>query len=189
MENFIDKPSQAQDESLVKNKSHQEAMVHIRGWGVDIDPKNDPTYPMRQRLNESTKNDDWERGSQQTGNTEVLQSIERPHLTTVYGTSTPPSGLSGMIRRFAFKLSEGKMGHWLALLLADRVNVVEGLVTDIKSGHMPNVFAESGMKAQWKHNPKAVVTKAVIGVAIVTTIALLISRKRNSEMNTLNDDV
>jgi hypothetical protein len=23
----------------------------IKGWGIDADPKNDPTYPMRARMN------------------------------------------------------------------------------------------------------------------------------------------
>lgn len=177
MENITDKPSQVKDESYVKNKPLQESMAHIKGWGVDINPKNDPTYPMRQRLNEDSKNYDWERPPQQAINTEVLHSSERPNLTAVFGTSVPPSGLSGMIRRFAFKFSEGRIGHWLSLLLADRVNVVEGLVTDIAKGHVPNVFAESGMKAQWQHNPKAVVTKVAVGIAIVTAVAVILHRE------------
>ncbi len=46
-------------------------------------------------------------------NVEVLHSNERPHLTAVFGTSSPPSGLSGSIRRFAFRYSESSYGHWL----------------------------------------------------------------------------
>lgn len=54
---------------------------------------------------------------------EILRSNERPGLTPVFGTSTPPSGLSGMLRRAAFKFSENDLRHWLILLFADRVNV------------------------------------------------------------------
>ncbi|MES2676203.1 MAG: hypothetical protein V4660_18340 [Pseudomonadota bacterium] len=183
MENITDKSSQGKNESHLQNRPQKESMAHIKGWGVDINPKNDPTYPMRQRLNEDSKSNDWERPSQQVINTEVLHSIERPNLTSVFGTSAPPAGLSGILRRFAFKFSEGRMGHWLSLLLADRVNVVEGLVMDIAKGQVPNVFAESGVKAQWQHNRKAVVTKVAVGVAIATAVAVILHRRGKSSVN------
>ena len=37
----------------------------------------------------------------------------------------PSSGLSGAIRRRAYTIPEYKTGHWLTLLLADRINSVE----------------------------------------------------------------
>jgi hypothetical protein len=61
-------------------------------------------------------------------------------------------GVSGMLRRHAFKYSEGKWAHWLTLLVADRVNVIEGIISDIKQGHFPNIIAERGGKAEWKYN-------------------------------------
>ena len=73
---------------------------------------------------------------------EVLHSNERPDLTSVFGTSTPPSGPSGSLRRLAFRYSESSYGHWLPLVLADRVSVVEGVVGDLKHGHVPNILAE-----------------------------------------------
>jgi hypothetical protein len=99
---------------------------HIKGWGIDADPKNDPTYPMKPHRTDAEQTGySWERPTLQSETVEVLQSNERPNLTAVFGTSTPPSGLSGMIRRYAFKYSEGSWGHWIPLLLADRVNVGE----------------------------------------------------------------
>jgi hypothetical protein len=44
----------------------------------------------------------------------------------------PPSGLSGWIRRRAFRRSESDLRHWMLLLMADRVNVVEGLLDDAR---------------------------------------------------------
>src|SRR5699024_7490906 len=82
------------------------------GWAMDADPKNDPTYPMKKRTNEEHKGYTWERPTQQFVDIEVLHSNERPNITAVFGTSTPPSGLSGMIRRYAFKFSENHYGHW-----------------------------------------------------------------------------
>ncbi len=54
----------------------------------------------------------WERPPQQKRRVEILASIEHNKLPAVFGTSTPPSGLSGMIRRQAFKYSEsnGRIG-------------------------------------------------------------------------------
>jgi hypothetical protein len=151
---------------------------HIKGWGIDADPKNDPTYPMKPHRTDAEQTGySWERPTLQTETVEVLQSNERPNLTAVFGTSTPPSGLSGMIRRYAFKYSEGSWGHWIPLLLADRVNVVEGVIDDIRHGHVPNIFAEKGWKAEWKHNPKGLVTKVATTVLVATALVALVKRR------------
>lgn len=139
----------------------------IKGWGIDADPKNDPTYPMKQRNNGEHAGYSWERPTQQQGDVEVLHSNERPNVSAVYGTSIPPAGLSGVIRRFAFNYSESHYGHWLPLMLADRIGVVEGIAADLAHGHVPNIFDEVGGKAMWKHNRKALVTNLLIGAVVV----------------------
>lgn len=151
--------------------------AHIPGWGIDADPDNDPTYPMKDRTDAEQQGYSWERPSQQPIDIEVLQSIERPNVSAVFGTSTPPSGLSGAIRRYAFNYSESSYGHWLPLLLADRVNVVEGILDDLKRGHVPNIFAEKGMKSDWQYDRKNLIQKAVVGVGIATAVVLLLRRK------------
>jgi hypothetical protein len=150
---------------------------HIKGWGVDADPKNDPTYPMKHRTDAEHEGYSWDRPPQQPVNVEVLHSNERPNVTAVFGTSVPPSGLSGMIRRFAFKYGEGSFAHWIPLILADRVNVVEGIIEDLGKGHVPNIFAEKGWKAEWKHNPQGLVQKVAIGILVTTTVVALLARK------------
>ena len=62
----------------------------IEGWGVDTDPKNDPTYPMKNRNDGEHAGYSWERPPQQPIAVEVLHSNERPDVTAVFGTSTPP---------------------------------------------------------------------------------------------------
>lgn len=156
----------------------EQDMSHIKGWGIDADPKNDPTYPMRQRANDEHKGYSWGKAVQQQRDIEVLHSVERPNVTAVFGTSNPPSGLSGMVRRIAFKYGEGSYGHWLLLLLADRVNAVEGIADDLLHGRVPNVCAERGMKAEWKYNQKAVVKKAAIAAAVAAGAAILLSKSR-----------
>ncbi len=150
----------------------------IKGWGVDANPRNDPTYPMKNRNDGEHAGYSWERPPQQPITTEILHSIERPNITAVFGTSTPPSGLSGVIRRFAFRYSESSYGHWLPLMLADRVSVVEGVLGDLKHGRVPNVFAELGWKAEWKHNRTSLVRRILVRVVLITaTVAYFRSRR------------
>jgi len=151
---------------------------HINGWGIDADPRNEPTYPMKNYTGDDHQRLNWERPPLQTATVEVLQSTERPSLTAVFGTSSPPTGLSGVIRRYAFTFSESEYGHWLPLLLADRINVVEGIVDDLKRGHIPNIFAEKGWKADWKYNRKGLVQNVLVGVVVTTAVIALLSRKK-----------
>ena len=152
----------------------------VKGWGVDADPKNDPTYQMRNRSNGEHAGYSWERPPQQPITVEVLHSNERPNVTSVFGTSTPPSGLSGVIRRIAFRYSESSYGHWLPLMLADRVSVVEGVLSDLKHGNVPNVFAERGWKAEWKHNRTSFVRRFLSGVVFVCAAAYVATRRGNA---------
>jgi hypothetical protein len=149
----------------------------LPGWNIDNDPENDPTYPMRTRTPDDHKGYSWERPTQQPITIEVLHSIERPNITAVFGTSVPPSGLSGVIRRFAFKYSENSYLHWLPLLLADRVNVVEGVLADLAHGQVPNIFAEKGYPVEWKYDRKGLIIKLATAAAIVGGAVVLLSSK------------
>jgi hypothetical protein len=150
----------------------------VKGWGVDADPENDPTYPIKNRNNGEHAGYSWERPPQQPVNVEILHSNERPNVSATFGTSTPPAGLSGWIRRAAFNYSESSYGHWLPLMLADRVGVVEGYLEDLTRGHIPNVFAERGWKAEWKHNRKSLVTRIAVGAVIATAAFAYLRRRR-----------
>src|ERR687890_1847657 len=153
-------------------------LSQIKGRGVDADPRNDPTYPMKNRDNAEHAGYSWERPPQQPITVEILHSNERPDVTSVFGTSTPPSGLSGVLRRMAFRYSESSYGHWLPLMLADRVSVVEGVLGDLERGDLPNLFAERGWKAEWKHNRTGLVRRILVRVVLVfSVIAYLSSRK------------
>ena len=152
----------------------------VLGWGVDIDPKNDPTYPMKHRTDGEHAGYSWERPQQQPVTVEVLHSNERPDLTSVFGTSTPPSGLSGVLRRLAFRYSESSYGHWLPLMLADRVSVAEGVIGDLKHGYLPNVFAERGLRADWEHNRSALVLR-ILGRVVLISAAFAYLRSRRAD--------
>ena len=153
---------------------------HIKGWGVDADPENDPTYPMKHWTGADHDRLNYEKRPQQPVNVEVLHSNERPNITRVFGTAVPPSGLSGMMRRFAFKFSENEWTHWLALIAADRVNAVEGIIADLAHGHIPNLYKEYGWGAEWKHNRKGAITK-VIAVAAIASAVIVLSQNKSKQ--------
>jgi hypothetical protein len=172
-------------ETVINSEKNKAATKDIPGWGIDANPENDPTYPMKRYTGADHARLDYERTVQQPQMIEVLHSNERPGITRVFGTATPPKGVSGVLRRYAFRFSEGSSAHWLTLLLADRVNVVEGIVDDLRHGHLPNIFAERGWKAEWKYNRKSVVKKAAVG-AIVTTAFIVFMVLKNKRKKTVH---
>jgi len=157
------------------------------GWAVDVDPENDPTYPVRNRDAAVERGYCWQRPSQQVVDIEVLQSIERPNMSAVFGTSTPPSGLSGALRRFAYRYGESSYAHWLPLLVANRVNVVEGLLDDLSHAQPPNIFKELGWRAQWYYDRRRFVTRLGTKAALLGSMGALtyfgIRRQRAEDRN------
>ncbi|WP_285269045.1 hypothetical protein [Kaistella rhinocerotis] len=160
-------------------KSENANFSQIKGWGIDADPENDPVYPMKKRNNAEHEGYAWDRPAQQQDDVEILKSVERPNLTAVFGTASPPEGLNGKLREIAFKYSESSYGRWLPLVLADRVGVVEGILDDFKKGHIPNIFNELGWGAELKHNKKGFILKmALIAAGTAVAVSLLTSKKK-----------
>jgi hypothetical protein len=164
--------------AVKEDREIAESFKNIPGWGIDADPDDKPNYPIKNYTGDDYERLDYNRPEMQSQTVEVLHSIERPGLTCVYGTSVPPSGLSGMVRRFAFKYSESTYSHWVPLILADRINVVEGIIDDLRQGIIPNIFAEKGWKAEWKYNRQGMIKNIAIGVAVTAGIVMLLSRKK-----------
>ena len=168
------------------HRPDSEKYKHIKGWGIDADPKNDPTYPMKHRTDDEHKGYSWERPPQQPVDIEILKSVERPNITAVFGTSTPPSGLSGMIRRQAYKKSESSYGRWLPLVLADRIGVYEGIVEDLSHGKIPNVIKERGWDSEWRYNRKNFVLKAAAVAAVTAVVVGVLVSRGSSNHNRLH---
>ncbi|MGZ3182019.1 MAG: hypothetical protein ACXU8N_06215 [Telluria sp.] len=135
--------------------------AEIPGWGADLDEANRPGYPM-ERTPPRLDNVHWDQPEQQHMHVPVFYSPERPGMTPVFGSTCPPRGLSGLMRSAAYRMTENDIRHWLLLLAADRVDVVEGIADDLMHGHIPNIFAEMGIRAELKHNPKGLVKKAAV---------------------------
>ena len=154
----------------------REQLSHIKGWGADLDRANRPAVPMERTPPRYTPADIVE-PSPQPQNVEVLVSTERPGITQVFGTVQPPSGVSGMLRRAAFTMTESDIRRWLMLMFADRVQVVEGVVDDLAHGHVPNILGEMGIKSEWQHNKSGLAKKVAIAGAIGAAAYFLLKRR------------
>ena len=151
--------------------------AHIPGWGADRVKADRPGVPM-ERTPPRLDGVHWDRPAQQAETVEVLHSTERSGLTPVFGTTLPPKGVSGMLRRFGFRFSENDVRRWLVLLAADRVDMVEGLFSDVARGHVPRVYQEMGGRAELKHNPAGAARKAATAVAVAGLAYWLWQRRR-----------
>lgn len=124
-----------------------ELEARIPGWGVDLDPAHRPSYP---KMDISRKLARWDFPERQPELMPRERSPEHAMLTPVFGTTCPTKGLSGAIRRAAYRLSEGRATHWLMLIAADRIDVMESRLTGLALGKPDNPITESGIMAE-KH--------------------------------------
>ena len=129
-------------------ESSEELRKRIPGWGADLEPADRPSVP-RERFDPGATGAHWEVPDQQPEEWPRERSIEHARLTPVFGTSCPPKGLSGAIRKLAYaRYSEGRAAHWLLLVLADRVDVLESSLGDLLRGRPANLVAEYGLPAE-----------------------------------------
>lgn len=154
----------------------------VTGWGADLDPADRPSVPKMKPSNVKALRGDDPPPIQQT-DVKIHRSIEHVGKVPVVGTTCPPKGLSGVLRDHAYKYSEGALTHWLTLMLADRVDVVESTFADLGRGKVPNLIRERGVDAEWTHRggtskrSSAVMTAVVVGL-LVGGIALTANRAK-----------
>ena len=123
----------------------------IPGWGVDLDPADRPSVP-RERFAPEATGAHWTFPERQPETWPRERSLEHAFVTPVFGTSCPPKGLSGVIRKYAYRrFSEGRAAHWLLLLGADRVDAVESHLRSFVSGRPDNPVTETGIRAEFTH--------------------------------------
>lgn len=144
----------------------------IKGWGSDVDPQMRPGVPYDKKpmLGAEAL---YPPIPQQVTKVKIHKSTEHAKLTPVFGTSCPPKGLSGKIRDFAYKFSEGRLSHWLTLLVADRVDVVEGVIEDLAHGHLPNIPKEMGLRSEWRYNRGPFIKKTAVVVGCSALLVMM----------------
>jgi hypothetical protein len=170
-------PTYVEKTDPIERQTKHRDTGHIKGWGADVDPANRPAVPM-ERTPPRLPNVHWKEPEQQRSHVKIHHSTERPGITPVFGTSAPPTGLSGKMRDVAFKFSENDIRHWLILLAADRVNMGEGILQDLSQGHIPNIFAEMGIRSEWRYNRAGLIRKVAIVGAVLGTVYLMRRRRR-----------
>ncbi len=143
----------------------------IPGWGSDLDPNLRPGIP-RDKAPTIGHEFLYPVIEEQIPKIKIHKSTEHGRLPPVFGTSCPPTGLSGRIRDVAYHYSEGRLARWVTLVVADRVNVVEDLLTDLAHLRLPNIPKEVGLKSQLRYDPGSVARKAAfVGLCIGALIA------------------
>ena len=93
------------------------------GVRVDGDPESRPGVPRIRRA-APDPGAHWVRPEQQQG-TALLSRSGLRSATPVFGTAQPARGLSGAVRRVAYRIPEHRTGRWALLMAGDRVDVLE----------------------------------------------------------------
>ena len=133
-------------------ESSDELRARIPGWGVDLDSRDRPSVP-REKFDPDLNGAHWEFPERQPERWPRERSIEHKFLTPVFGTSCPPRGLSGVIRRYSYKkYSEGRAAHWLLLILADRVDSKESVLRSFLTLRPDNPITETGVLSEFKRH-------------------------------------
>ena len=123
--------------------------ARIPGWGADLNKEDRPAVPKLKFLDTGAR---WDFPERQPEKRPRERSVEHRFLTPVFGTAQPLNGVSGVIRRFAYKFSEGRAAHWLILLYADRVDAAEHHIRSMATLRPDNPISQTGIKAELTHN-------------------------------------
>lgn len=130
--------------------SAEELRARIPGWGADLDPANRPSVP-KERTDLST-GAHWVFPEQQQEKQPRERSIEHAFLTPVFGTSVPLKGISGAMRRYAYRYSEARAAHWLILIAADRVDAGGSHLRSFLTLHPDNPVTETGVVSEFRRH-------------------------------------
>ena len=153
----------------------------INGWGVDLDPAVRPSYPRELPSDVKTVRGDvkhWQEPHQK-----IHVSNEQPGITPAFGETCPPAGLSGMLRDYAYQFGEATNRHWMTLMLADRINIFESMVTEALEGRPDRFLEERGHAARLRHAPEDSRRWILVGAAALGAVAIGIALS-----NTMRDD-
>jgi len=133
-------------------ESSEQLRARIPGWGVDLDPKDRPSVPKLQYRPDET-GARWDFPERQPELAPRERSIEHKFLPPVFGTTCPPTGISGLIRRRAYeKYSEGRAAHWLLLIAADRVDAWESHLRSFATLRPDNPVTETGVLSEFSRH-------------------------------------
>jgi hypothetical protein len=141
-----DVPSAYVRDKRAPRETPEQLRARIPGWGADLDPADRPSHPKLRYAPETT-GAHWDFPERQPEKEPRERSIEHAFVTPVFGTAQPLRGLSGVVRRFAYRrFSEGRLAHWLLLIVGDRIDAWGSHLRSFASGR-PDVPA-SGLRSE-----------------------------------------
>jgi len=133
-------------------ETSEQLRARVPGWGTDLDPAERPAIP-RERFDPDVTGAHWELPEQQPELRPRERSVEHARLTPVFGTAQPPRGLSGAVRRYAYeRYSEGRLAHWLLLMLGDRIDATESRLRSYVSLRPDNLLTETGILGEFRRH-------------------------------------
>ncbi|MBV9594985.1 MAG: hypothetical protein JO147_14455 [Actinobacteria bacterium] len=131
-------------------ETSEQLRARIPGWGADLDPADRPSG-SRERFDPGATGAHWDVPQQQPQRLPRERSIEHGRLTPVFGTAQPLHGPSGAVRRYAYRrFSEGRLAHWLLLVLGDRMETAEARMRSYVSRRPDNPLAETGLIGEFR---------------------------------------
>ena len=143
-----DIPSAYVRDKRTPTETREQLRARIPGWGADLDPADRPSHPKLQYPADTGAH--WDFPERQPGGEGRERSIEHAFVTPVFGTAQPLRGVSGAVRRYAYRrFSEGRLAHWLLLIVGDRVDAWGSHLRSFASGR-PDVPA-SGLRSELTH--------------------------------------
>ena len=133
-------------------ETSEQLRARIPGWGVDLNPKDRPSVP-RERFDPDLSGAHWDFPERQPEKWPRERSIEHKFLTPVFGTSCPPKGVSGAIRKYAYRrFSEGRAAHWMLLMAADRVDSTGSHLRSFLTLRPDNPITETGVVSEFSRH-------------------------------------
>ena len=137
-------------EKPITPETPEELRARIPGWGVDLDPADRPSFPREQRGLDTGAH--WDLPERQEEKWPRERSIEHEMLTPAFGTSCAPKGLSGVMRKLAYRrYSEARAAHWLLLLASDRVDAPESHLRSFATLRPDNPITQTGIRSELSH--------------------------------------
>ena len=136
--------------------------------GVDLPPERRPGVPMDADPARA-EGAHWQRPERQAGEERKLHRAGLDRPTPVFGTAQPPRGASGLLRRAAYEIPEHRARHWMVLMLADRVDVMEDRLGPVLAAPLDR----AGMGAvarQVERNPLVAVVGALAGAWLIRQV-------------------
>jgi hypothetical protein len=110
---------------IQRRESGQKAVQPVRrpAWAdVDRDPARRPGVPWLREPPRPFPNTRFPPERQEGTPTAPMHNRPNKQLPPVFGTAVPLKGLSGVVRRLAYTLPDHEPGHWMIMMLGDRID-------------------------------------------------------------------